>query len=171
MTEETGYLKFERDWTITLTAIKRLAVRLQRPFTYGDLRVEIERHDGLKMGFGHYGGALDKMAEHLSPTEPLWPSLVIRHDTRKPGSGFWERQPKNADRRYTDAVKLLTGERRNEWLRIQQAWAIAAARSEAVPTSDELRAEAQKAQEAASFCLIDLMLEERAEEVGYAKEA
>ena len=158
---ETGYIKFDRDWTLTLAAIKRLAARHQRPFTYGDLRDEIFRVDGLKLGWGHYAGVLDKMAEHLSRTEPLWPALIVRHDTHEPGTGFWERQPQNADRRYTDAAELLTGPRQQAWLAAQQDWAIARARLEAVPTSIELAAADEAAQVHATWCILDLLVAER----------
>ena len=99
-----GYLKHTRDWTITRDAIIRLAVRLARPFTYGELSAEIEESDGLKIDRRGYAGALEAVAQNIRSSEPPWTAMVVNSDDRKPGDGIWKANPD--DRRYANAGML-----------------------------------------------------------------
>jgi len=87
---ETSYLKHRRDWTMTRDAIVRLAARLGRPFTYGELSAEIEEHEGLKIDRRGYGAALEAVAVNLSSTEPIWTSMVCNADSGEPGGRILE---------------------------------------------------------------------------------
>ena len=120
-----GFLKHTRDWTITRDAIIRLAVRLARPFTYGELSAEIEEHDGLKIDRRGYAGALEAVAQNIRSSEPPWTAMVVNSETGRPGDGIWKANPD--DRRYANAG-MLSESRREVWLDAQRAWCIAAAR-------------------------------------------
>src|SRR5262245_9726358 len=117
----SGYLQHGRDWTMTRDAIVRLAARLRRPFTYGELSAEIEDHDGLKIDGRGYAGALEAVAVNQTSTEPLWTSMVINANTGQPGEGLWKANPD--DRRYADAGRLSSDHQR-EWLERQRAGAL-----------------------------------------------
>jgi hypothetical protein len=154
---ETGYLKHFRDWTMTRDAIVRLAARLGRPFTYGELAADIEDHDGLKIDGRGYAGALEAVAQNLSSTEPLWTVMVINADTGQPGEGLWRANP--ADRRYADAGRL-SPRNRGEWLARQRAWCIAAARVVREPLDQVVRDAEREARERAEMAFIDLLLDD-----------
>jgi len=158
VTSAIGYLQHGRDWTITRDAIIRLATRLGRPFTYGDLGSEIEEHDGLRIDPRGYAGALEAVAVNLQSAEPLWTSLVVNADTGEPGEGLWKANPD--DRRYADAERLPKN-RRAEWLRQQQAWCVAHARVQADPLNRGLRDAEAGARDRAQTALVDLLLADR----------
>jgi hypothetical protein len=124
MTSE--YLQHSRDWTITRDAIVRLAARLGQPFTYADLAHEIEATDGRKIDPRGYAGALNAVAGHLASSDPMWTVMVVNADTREPGEGFW--QADYPDIQYRVAA-TLSESGRFAWLRDQQRWCVAAARS------------------------------------------
>jgi hypothetical protein len=84
----SGYLQHGRDWTMTRDAIVRLAARLGRAFTYGELSAEIEDCDGLKIDGRGYAGALEAVARNQLSTEPLWTTMVINADTAIRGSVY-----------------------------------------------------------------------------------
>jgi hypothetical protein len=154
---ETGYLQHGRDWTMTRDAIVRLAARLGRPVTYGELSAEIEEHDGLRIDGRGYAGALEAVALNLRSTEPLWTSMVVNADTGDPGGGFWNANP--ADRRYADAGRL-SPEHRREWLERHRAWCIASARVIEDPLDQELRDAEAAARDRAHTAFFDLLFEE-----------
>lgn len=154
----SSYLQHSRDWTITRDAIVRLAARLGHEFTYGELSTEIEEHDGLRIDPRGYAGALEAVARNLRTTDPLWTTMVVNADTRQPGVGIWNANPD--DRRYADAGRLSL-ESRQEWLRRQRAWCIAAARVVHDPLNQRLRDAEAEARDAAYTALVDLMLAER----------
>jgi len=156
--DRIGYLQHSRDWTVTRDAIVRLAARLGRPFTYGELGDEIEQHDGLRIDPRGYAGALEAVAVNLHSTEPLWTSLVMNADTGEPGEGLWKANPN--DRRYADAGRLPR-RTRAEWLRRQQAWCIASARVETDALNRSLREAEAEARDRAQTALVDLLLEDR----------
>lgn len=154
---EFGYLQHAMDWTITRDAIVRLAARLGRAFTYGELSAEIGEHDGLKIDGRGYAGALEAVARNSRTSEPLWTSLVVNAETGQSGEGFWNANPD--DRRYADAGQL-SPEKREEWLRRQRAWCIAHARVIEDPLNQELREAEAAARAEAEEALIELLLEE-----------
>jgi hypothetical protein len=153
-----GYLQHSRDWPITREAIIRLAARLGRPFTYGELNAELEDSDGLRIDGRGYAGALEAVAVHTTRNEPLWTAMVINADTGKPGDGLWNANPD--DRRYADAG-TLSEPRREDWLEAQRAWCIAAARVKQEPLDRALRDREGEARDRANFILIDLLMEDR----------
>jgi hypothetical protein len=155
-----GYLQHARDWQITREAITRLAARLGRPFTYGELNAELEEHDGLKIDGRGYAGALEAVAVHTRRNDPLWTAMVINADTGKPGEGLWDANPN--DRRYADAG-TLSELRREEWLNAQRAWCIAAARVVHDPLDQQLRDQEADAREQANSIFIDLLMQDRAD--------
>ena len=150
-----GYLQHARDWTVTRDAIIRLAARLGRAFTYGELAAEIEDHDGLKIDGRGYAGALEAVAVHLHTTDPPWTAMVINGDTGEPGDGLWGANPD--DRRYADAGRL-SKQGRKAWLEAQRNWCIAAARVTTDPLDLSLREDESSTQDIAQDCLIDLLL-------------
>jgi len=154
---ETSYLKHRRDWTMTRDAIVRLAARLGRPFTYGELSAEIEEHEGLKIDRRGYGAALEAVAVNLSSTEPIWTSMVCNADSGEPGDGFWRANPD--DRRYADAGRLAPSNRR-AWLERQQSWCIAKARVIENPLDQALRDNEAEARERAKDAFFDLLFDE-----------
>ena len=154
----TGYLQHARDWTITLEAIKRLSVRLNRPFTYAELAAEIEEHDGLRIDPRGYAGALDAVAGNLSSTEPLWTVMVVNADTGEPGGGFWRAD--YPDTRYR-LVASLSPAAKAAWLEDQHRWCIAAARTHENPLDQGLRDAEVEARERARDSLIEQMLQDR----------
>lgn len=156
----TGYLQHARDWTITRDAIIRLAARLGRAFSYGELNAELEEHDGLKIDGRGYAGALEAVAQNLRSTDPLWTTMVVNADTGEPGEGLWHAN--SEDRRYANAGQLSKPKRR-AWLERQRAWCIAAARVIEDPLNQRLRDAESGARDLASTALIDLLLEEHRE--------
>jgi hypothetical protein len=155
-----GYLQHARDWPITREAIIRLAARLGRSFTYGELNAELEDSDGLRIDGRGYAGALEAVAVHTKKSEPLWTAMVINADTGKPGDGLWNANPD--DRRYADAG-TLSEPRREEWLEAQRAWCIAAARVEQEPLDRALRDREAEARDRANSIFIDLLMADRTE--------
>ena len=153
----TGYLQHARDWTITRDAIIRLAARLGRAFSYGELNAELEAHDGLKIDGRGYAGALEAVALNLQSTDPLWTTMVVNADTREPGEGLWHAN--SDDRRYANAGQLSLPKRR-AWLERQRAWCIAVARVVESPLDQDLRDAELESRELASTALIDLLLEQ-----------
>jgi hypothetical protein len=156
----TGYLQHGRDWTMTRQAIIRLAARLGRPFTYGELGAEIEEHDGLRIDGRGYAGVLEAVARKQQSTEPLWTTMVINAETGEPGEGLWSAN--SGDRRYADAG-ALSPSRRAAWLERQRAWCVAAARVEVDPLDRQLHEAKALAREDARSALIDLLLEDHRE--------
>jgi hypothetical protein len=154
---ESGYLKHGRDWTMTRDAIIRLAARLGRAFTYGELSAEIEESDALKIDGRGYAGALEAVAQNQGSTEPLWTSMVINADTGAPGDGFWKANPN--DHRYADAGRLSQRDQ-GEWLQRQRAWCIAAARVIEDPLDQGLRDAEAKARDRAHTAFFDLLFDE-----------
>jgi hypothetical protein len=152
-----GYLQHSRDWTITREAIIRLAAQLGREFTYGELAAEIEKHDGLKIDGRGFAGALEAVAQNQGSTEPLWTAMVVNRDTGQPGDGLW--RANSDDRRYANAGQL-SPERREEWLRLQRGWCIAAARVMGDPLSQDLRDAEAEAREQAELARINLLMEQ-----------
>jgi hypothetical protein len=156
--EKAGpYLQHARDWTITRDAIVRLAARMGRAFTYGELSAEIQEHDGLQIDGRGYAGALEAVAQNEQRNEPLWTSMVINQDTGQPGEGLWKANPD--DRRYADAGRL-SPQNRDEWLKRQRAWCIARARVIADPLDQSLRDAEIEARDIADTALVDLLLRE-----------
>lgn len=156
-----GFLQHARDWGITRDAIIRLAARLDRAFTYGELNAELEEHDRLRIDGRGYAGALEAVAVHTRRNEPLWTAMVINADTGKPGEGLWKANPD--DRRYADAG-TLSELRREEWLEAQRAWCVAAARVQLDPLDPKVRDEESEAREIANSIFIDLLMKDRADQ-------
>jgi hypothetical protein len=154
----SGYLQHSRDWTITPDAIVRLSARLGEPFTYADLAKEIEETDGLKVEPRGYAGALNAVAGNIASTDPMWTVMVVNADTREPGEGFW--QADYPDIQYRVAA-TLSEPGRLAWLRDQQQWCVAAARSILEPLDQGLRDEEQRARDLARASLVEQMLKER----------
>jgi hypothetical protein len=153
----SGYLQHGRDWTVTRDAIIRLAARLGRPFTYGELSAEIEQHDGLRIDGRGYAGALEAVAVNQTSTEPLWTSMVINADSGEPGEGLWRANPD--DRRYADAGRL-SPKHRQEWLERQRAWCIATACVVEGPLHQHSRDAEAAARDRAHTAFFDLLFEE-----------
>ena len=149
------YLQHGRDWTMTRDAIVRLSARLGHRFTYGELNVELEEHDGVKIDGRGYAGALEAVAENLRSSEPLWTAMVVNAETGQPGDGFWKAN--SNDRRCADAARL-SDVGRAAWLEAQRAWCIAAARVVRSPLDQRLRAAEVDAREVAETALIELLL-------------
>ena len=154
----SGYLQHSRDWTITRDAIVRLAARLGEPFTYADLANEIEEADGLKVDPRGYAGALNAVAGNIASTDPTWTVMVVNADTREPGEGFW--QADYPDIQYRVAATMSESGRLS-WLRDQQEWCVAAARSIQEPLDQDRLAAEQQAREVARASLVEQMLKER----------
>jgi hypothetical protein len=150
------YLQHSKDWTMTRDAIMRLAARLGREFTYGELNAELQEHDHVEIDGRGYSGALEAVAVHQRSTEPPWTAMVVNAESREPGDGFWKANPD--DRRYADAG-MLPPRARAEWLVLQRAWCIAAARVNESPLDQELRAAELAARDRAQTALVDLMLQ------------
>jgi hypothetical protein len=146
------FLKYSEHPEVVRDAIMRLANRLGRPFTYDDLRVELELHDGVSIDGRAFGQVLEAVAR-IRGGGPLWPSLVVNKETGTPGDGFWRVQ-EGTDRRYVDAGQL-SSRGRMEWLAVQQRYCVAAARAELQPLDLRLRIEEIEAREMAETAFLD----------------